>query len=110
MDSIESFDCISKLLFDSLGDYRKRFFSKNCKVKEEYSLKDLNNDEFNKLQYVSTNSEDEYLAISNDIHSILSNCSEFSTNQKIEFCNNQRYFMKLYLRELLIKLNRSCSC
>jgi hypothetical protein len=110
MGSSESFDSISNLLIDSLSEYRKKFFSKNCKIKEEFSLNNHNNDEFNKLQYVSPNSEDDYLAISNDIHSILSNCSEFSTSQKMEYCDNQRYFMKLYLRELLIKLNRSCSC
>ncbi|MFW9973029.1 MAG: hypothetical protein ACFFDF_22785 [Candidatus Odinarchaeota archaeon] len=49
--------------------------------------------------------EDEYLAISNDIHTILSNCSELTYAQKLDFCTNQRYFMKLFLKNLLIKLN-----
>jgi len=34
------------------------------------------------------------------IHAILLNCSNLSKKQKLEFCESERYFMKLYLRKL----------
>ena len=52
-----------------------------------------------------SNSETEYLSISNDIHSILSNCPELDNSQKLEYCTSQRYFMKMYLKEMVVKLN-----
>jgi len=52
------------------------------------------------------NTKSEYLSVSNDIHSILSNCPELTNNQKLDYCNSQRYFMKLYLSDIVIKLNQ----
>ena len=34
------------------------------------------------------------------IHAILLNCSNLSKKQKFEFCESERYFMKLYLKKL----------
>ena len=50
--------------------------------------------------------EEEYLSISTDIHSILSNYPDLTSDQKLDYCNNQRYFMKLYLREVITKINQ----
>ncbi|MHA1931635.1 MAG: hypothetical protein ACW96X_03790 [Promethearchaeota archaeon] len=50
--------------------------------------------------------EEEYLSISVDIHSILSNYPDLTSDQKLDYCNSQRYFMKLYLKEVLVKVNK----
>ncbi len=47
------------------------------------------------------NTKNEYLVILNDINSILINCSNLTNNQKLEYCNNQRRYIKLYLKEVL---------
>jgi len=43
---------------------------------------------------------DENLITLQKIHAILLNCSNLSKNQKLEFCESERYFMKLYLKKL----------
>jgi len=43
---------------------------------------------------------DENLTTLKKIHAILLNCVNLSKKQKLEFCNSERYFMKLYLRKL----------
>jgi len=50
--------------------------------------------------------EEEYLSISSDIHSILSNYPDLTKDQKLDYCDSQRYFMKLYLKKILIKLHK----
>ncbi len=106
INSKEGFEYLSNLLVDSLGEYKKKFQFEKITETKEFSLSKISNNEFQNPQYVATNPEDDYLAILNDIHTILSNSSEFSNFQRLDFCNNQRYFMKLYLKELLLKLNK----
>ncbi|MFX1327515.1 MAG: hypothetical protein ACFE91_05150 [Promethearchaeota archaeon] len=43
---------------------------------------------------------DENIITLQKIHAILLNCSNLSKKQKLEFCESERYFMKLYLRKL----------
>ena len=43
---------------------------------------------------------DENLLTLNKIHAILMNCSNLSKKQKLEFCESERYFMKLFLKQL----------
>lgn len=43
---------------------------------------------------------DENLTTLKKIHAILLNCVNLSKKQKLEFCNSERYFMKLYLKKL----------
>ncbi len=38
------------------------------------------------------------------IHAILLNCINLSKKDKLEFCNSQRYFMKLYLKKFQDKI------
>ena len=35
-----------------------------------------------------------------DISSVLQNCTHLTDNDKLMYCQSQRYFMKLYLREI----------
>ncbi|MFW9943273.1 MAG: hypothetical protein ACFFFT_19715, partial [Candidatus Thorarchaeota archaeon] len=51
----------------------------------------------------STNIEeicDENLITLKKIHAILLNCLNLNEKEKLEFCNSERYFMKLYLKKL----------
>lgn len=41
----------------------------------------------------------------NDIHQLLENCENLNNNQKLDYCNNERYFMRQYLKYTLIKVN-----
>jgi hypothetical protein len=43
---------------------------------------------------------DENLSTLQKIHAILLNCVNLSKKQKLEFCESERYFMKLYLKKL----------
>ena len=43
---------------------------------------------------------DDNLNIIKKVHAILLNCSNLSKKQKLEFCESERYFMKLYLKKL----------
>ncbi|MFX1500793.1 MAG: hypothetical protein ACFFDH_07500 [Promethearchaeota archaeon] len=47
---------------------------------------------------------DENLETLGKIHAILKNCVNLSKKQKLEFAENERYFMKLYLKKLNKKL------
>ncbi len=44
---------------------------------------------------------DENFSMLQKIHSVLLNCSNMSQKQKREFCENERFFMKQYLKKLL---------
>lgn len=46
---------------------------------------------------------DENLITLKKIHAILLNCLNLSKQQKLEFCESERYFMKLYLKKLKCK-------
>ncbi len=57
------------------------------------------------VEVKSQESEVEYICDENlitlqKIHAILLNCSNLSKKQKLEFCESERYFMKLYLKKL----------
>ena len=47
---------------------------------------------------------DENLITLKKIHAILLNCLNLNEKEKLEFCNSERYFMKLYLKQLSDKL------
>jgi len=102
--SKESCDSISNLLITSLKEHEKFFIKHDTSVDENAYIEEINKKEIPKL-YITCDSRDEYLDILNDIDSILSNCSELSNIHKIDFCNSQRHFMKLYLRQVVIDNN-----
>lgn len=104
INSKDNFNYISNLLISSLSNYKKRFSSEPENVGN--AINEINKSEFNSVRY-NINDSSEYLSILNDIHSILSNCPDLTNTQKLDFCTNQRYFMKLYLKEILKKINTS---
>jgi hypothetical protein len=106
IDSKDLFNFISDLLLTSLNIYKKKFSVENNLIipeKTGYPNGETGNTSF---QQNSSNVETEYLSISNDIHSILSNCPDLSSDQKLDYCNSQRYFMKMYLKEIVVKLKK----
>lgn len=108
IDSLESLNFISNLLISSLEEYKKKFQDERCIENNNPFFTQINNNSNkNNLQNNFKNSQEEFLAISNDIHLILSNNTDLTNTQKLEFCNNQRYFMKLYLKKLIIKINKA---
>ena len=44
--------------------------------------------------------ENENYIILKEIQEILENCSNLTDKQKLDYCKSQRFFMKLYLREI----------
>jgi len=49
----------------------------------------------------------EYFIMVKDIHTLLKNCKEFSNDEKLNYCNSERFYMKQYLKHTLIKVNRN---
>lgn len=47
----------------------------------------------------------EYMIMMDDIHSLLKNYSDLSIDQKLEYCNSERYYMRMYLKHAMIKIN-----
>ncbi len=104
-DSNDNFYAISDLIISSLNAYENRYpIEVNHNFNDTIPSKNYSQ-ESNILECKPHYAKDEYLIISNDIHSILSNCSNLTNNQKLEFCNSQRYFMKLFLKDMLMKIN-----
>lgn len=50
--------------------------------------------------------KDDYLTLINDVHSLLHDSEKLSNDEKMEYCNSERYYMKMYLRHTLIKINK----
>ncbi len=42
----------------------------------------------------------------NDIHSLLINYEDLSIDQKLEYCDSERYYMRMYMRHAMIKINK----
>ncbi|MFX0004651.1 MAG: hypothetical protein ACFE9C_04765 [Candidatus Hodarchaeota archaeon] len=80
--------------------------NKKKKIKihnSEISVRNSKNAEKNCAGSVEKNIEnlcDENLITLKKIHAILLNCLNLSKQQKLEFCESERYFMKLYLKKL----------
>lgn len=107
-NSLESLNFISNLLMSSLEEYKKKFQYEGFKENNDpFFTQIYNNSEKNDLQNNFKDPLEEFLAISNDIHLILTNNTDLTNAQKLDFCNNQRYFMKLYLKKMLIKINKA---
>ena len=49
----------------------------------------------------------EYFIMVEDIHTLLKKCKELSNNEKLDYCNSERSYMKQYLKHVLIKVNRN---
>ncbi|MFW9784687.1 MAG: hypothetical protein ACFFFB_20575 [Candidatus Heimdallarchaeota archaeon] len=99
INSKATFEFISDLLISSLSIYKKKY---SLDIETSNQRKKLEVNEVSSSTNLNTKTE--YLSISNDIHSILINCPDLSTDQKLDYCNSQRYFMKMYMKEIVINL------
>ena len=104
INSKELFNYISDLLITSLNEYKNKF---PIEILTENNEKSFNKIASKNTSYTFNDPKNECLSISNDIHSILSNCHDLTNTQKHDFCNNQIYFMKLYIKEMVIKINKA---
>ncbi len=84
----------------------KAILSQELKVKEKKAQVKKVKKSIQDRERFDTNKR-ENLELVKEIHDILLNHKTLSLRQKIDFCKNQRYFMKLYLREILKSLRRN---
>lgn len=49
--------------------------------------------------------KNEYFDIISDLHALLRDCDNLTNAQKLEYCESERNFMKLYLKNALVKTN-----
>ena len=76
------------------------------KMDEVVSITDLfnnigiENEIIKDLEQIPKNIGSENLKILNDIQDILQNCTKLTQKEKLEYCKSQRFFMKLYLKEM----------
>jgi hypothetical protein len=75
-----------------------KFSSEKSSTQHNSEIKEL--PQFNKVEEIC----DENLISLKKIHAILLNCINLNEKEKLDFCNSERYFMKLYLKELKDKL------
>ncbi len=78
-----------------IGEKELTLNLKNLFYKEEVNIEIKN--EFESVSVEETNDN---LIILNEIKAILQNCSNLTDKEKLEYCNSQRFFMKLYLKEI----------
>jgi hypothetical protein len=57
-------------------------------------------EDLNKSNVTISESTSEHLLTLRKLHKILQNGQHLTDQQKFDFCSSERYFMKLYLREL----------
>jgi hypothetical protein len=100
----ESFKNISKLIVLLLNtpgiEISTNYFQGNTEtiVKEiYYEFKSI-------LERESENEVNEYFKTLEQIPPLITECPEITNKQKLDYCNIERCFMKLYLKDLLIKL------
>jgi len=69
----------------------KGHFSKSNSFKKDYDIR---------LQPCYNRIVDDHLEMIKKIHFILENSQDLSQKQKFDYCNSQRFFMKLYLKRI----------
>lgn len=83
--------------------------SKSKSQNGKFSSEKPSNQESNKVEKLPESKKveeicDENIVTLRKIHAILLNCLNLNEKEKLEFCNSERYFMKLYLKKLNNKL------
>jgi len=79
---------------------------------DKFSSEKLSNQESNKIKEFPQSKKveeicDENLITLKKIHAILLNCLNLNEKEKLEFCNSERHFMKLYLKNLNDELKKT---
>lgn len=60
----------------------------------------IENEIIKDLEQIPKDLGNENLKILKDIQDILQNCTILTQKEKLEYCKSQRFFMKLYLKEM----------
>jgi len=60
----------------------------------------VENESNNQLNLNIEDFTNDNLVLLNEIQAILKNCIFLTDKQKLDYCSSQRYFMKLYLKEI----------
>ena len=60
----------------------------------------LAKDKESHLQQINETIKENHFNMIKEIHQILNSSKNLTLNQKYGFCNNQRFFMKLYLKRI----------
>lgn len=78
-----------------IGEKELTLNLKNLFYEDEVNI-EIKND----FENVNEEKTNDNLIILNEIKAILQNCSNLTDKQKLEYCTSQRFFMKLYLKEI----------
>ncbi len=65
-----------------------------------YEPKAINNTIIKQLEEMPQKSKYDNFKLLNDISIVLQKCHNLTNKDKLFYCQSQRYFMKLYLREI----------
>ena len=83
------------MMSSQIGEKELTLNLKNLFYEDEVNI-EIKND----FENVNEEKTNDNLIILNEIKAILQNCSNLTNKQKLEYCNSQRFFMKLYLKEI----------
>jgi hypothetical protein len=100
----ESFKNISKLIVLLLNAPGIEIPSKYFQGSTENIVKEIYYEFKSILKRESENEVNKYFKTLEQIPPLITNCPELTNKQKLDYCNIERSFMKLYLKDLLIKL------
>jgi len=100
----ESFKNISKLIILLLNTPGIEIPSKFFQGDTDNIVKEIYYEFKNILKRESENEINEYFKILEKVPILITDCPELTNKQKLDYCNIERSFMKLYLKDLLGKL------
>jgi len=70
------------------------------RITDLFNYAGIENEIIKDLEQIPEDFGNENLKILNDLQDILQNCTNLTQKEKLEYCKSQRFFMKLYLREM----------
>ena len=102
----ESFKNISKLIVLLLNTPGIEIPSKFFNGSIENIVKEIYYEFKNILNRESEDAVNKYFRTLEKVPPLISDCPELTNKQKLDYCNIERSFMKLYLKDLLFKLKK----
>ena len=102
----ECFKNISKLIVLLLNAPGMEIPSKLFHGNIENVVKEIYYEFKNILKHESEIEVNKYFKTLEQVPPLISNCPELTNKQKLDYCNCERSFMKLYLKDLLLKLKK----
>jgi hypothetical protein len=70
------------------------------RITDLFNNEGIENEIIKDLEQIPKDIGNENLNILKDIQDILQNCTILTQKEKLEYCKSQRFFMKLYLKEV----------